>query len=157
MRDFGGGGGGFGDIFGETGGDRRGGADLQIRLALTLEEIADGAHKEVTLKKQVGCDTCDGSGARDQTSRTTCPTCNGRGIVRQVSRSLFGQFVREAPCPECDGNGEIIRDPCPSCRGTGTVRGEKRIAIDVPRRRVDRQLHPVARPGGRWSARVRSR
>ncbi len=133
MRDFGFGG-GF-DFFGEGGGGRgdgRSGSDLQIRLELTLEEIATGVKKEITLKKQVACDTCSGSGAAAGSKRSSCATCGGRGAVRQVSRSLFGQFVREALCPECRGSGETIGQPCDQCRGEGTVRGEKRIAVQVP-------------------------
>ncbi|MEJ2055070.1 MAG: DnaJ domain-containing protein, partial [Calditrichaceae bacterium] len=59
---------GFGDIFG-SGSSRRGrrtsnrGSDLQIRLKLTLEEIATGARKKIKVKKQVHCDECNGTGS----------------------------------------------------------------------------------------------
>jgi molecular chaperone DnaJ len=132
MRDFGFG--GF-DFFGGAAGggvDHRRGSDLQIRLRLTLEEIAAGAQKKITVKKQVTCETCGGSGARGQGGTASCATCGGNGVVRQVSRSLFGQFVRESVCPECEGAGEVIRDPCGQCRGEGRVRGESTITVKVP-------------------------
>jgi molecular chaperone DnaJ len=132
MRDFGFGG-GF-DFFGgaERRGDGRRGSDLQLRLKLSLEEIAEGVQKKITVKKKIVCETCNGSGAREGTGKTACPTCSGRGVVRQVSRSLFGQFVRESVCPDCDGLGEIISQPCRKCRGEGCHAGDQTIAVKVP-------------------------
>jgi molecular chaperone DnaJ len=52
------GGGGFGDIFNMAGGGRRTvqrGTDLQIRLKLTLEEIATGVSKKIKIKKMIKC------------------------------------------------------------------------------------------------------
>jgi molecular chaperone DnaJ len=133
MRDFGFGGFDFfGGGAGETTGDRRRGSDLQLKLRLTLEEIAAGVKKTLSVKKQVRCATCDGTGAASGSSRMTCSTCGGRGVVRQVSRSLFGQFVRESACPQCDGLGEIVRDPCRDCQGEGRHRGEETITVQVP-------------------------
>ena len=70
---FGGAGGAFGSMFG-GGGRRRGprrGRDLRIVLELSLEEIDEGVTKTVALKRLDGCGTCDGSGARPGTSKTT--------------------------------------------------------------------------------------
>src|SRR5438093_2809963 len=53
MRDFGGDMGGFEDFFGGRAGGRRGparGDDLQVRLRLTLEEIAEGVEKKIRVK-----------------------------------------------------------------------------------------------------------
>ena len=68
MRDFGGEG-AFEDLFGGGGGGRRArpgqtgsrGDDLQVRLALTLEEVASGVEKKINLKILDPCDRCDGN------------------------------------------------------------------------------------------------
>jgi molecular chaperone DnaJ len=132
MRDFGGGIGGF-DIFGgdRRGGDRRGN-DLQLRLAMTLEEVAVGIKKQIKLRKLVPCSDCKGSGARKGTRPVTCTACAGRGEVRQVSRSFFGQFISVQVCRECQGVGETVRDPCPSCEGEGRLQGEVMVSVTVP-------------------------
>jgi molecular chaperone DnaJ len=129
---FGGGGGGF---FGQQrggGSTRIRGNDLQVRLTLTLEEIATGVKKKLKVKRYAGCPECGGSGARKGTERKTCPTCKGSGQVRQVSSTFLGQFVNIQTCPQCHGEGKITSDPCPNCKGDGRVRQETVIDVDIP-------------------------
>jgi molecular chaperone DnaJ len=131
MRDFGGG--AFGDIFGETRGGRSGrGRDLQVKVRLTLEEIAAGATKTLKLRKQVVCELCDGSGAAAGNSPTVCEQCKGQGQVRRVQRTLLGQFMNVVTCPACHGEGRVISHPCGDCSGSGTLRGERKIEVKVP-------------------------
>jgi len=136
MRDFGGFG-GFEDLFGGgTGGRRRGavrrGNDLQVRLRLTLREVASGVKKKIKVSKFIPCATCGGSGAKAGSSRTTCSACNGTGEIRQVSRSLFGQFVNITTCPACGGEGSVVKNLCPACGGEGRTKGNKNIEVQIP-------------------------
>lgn len=127
----------FEDVFGRPRGRRRGqgrpGTDLRVRLALTLEEIAEGTERQIKLRKFVACEPCDGTGAENpQEGFRTCPTCNGSGEVRQVSSSFFGQFVNVAPCPTCEGEGRTIEEKCHVCEGEGRVKGEETVEVEVP-------------------------
>ncbi len=128
----------FGDIFGHrTSRGRRGsrhtrGQDLQMKLRLSLEEIAHGTTKKIKIKKQVVCEACSGTGQKKGSQPIVCPTCNGRGEVRQVSQSIFGRFVNVSVCPHCRGEGKIISDPCDVCRGEGRVTGEETITLNIP-------------------------
>lgn len=136
MRDFGGPG-GFGDLFEEGGGagrrprERRGNT-LELRLPLTLEEIATGTEKRVKVRHLRVCKTCKGTGAKEGTSRITCPKCHGSGQIRQVQRSIFGQLINVSTCDRCHGEGTIVENPCPVCHGEGRVREQSEIAIKVP-------------------------
>jgi len=127
---------GFGDIFGGGGGRKRGsnrrGSDLQVKLRLTLEEIATGAKKKIKIKKQVPCQECNGSGSAQYSRTISCTTCHGSGEVRQVSQSLFGQMINVTTCPRCRGEGQTIENPCRSCHGSGRVNDTKLIEINVP-------------------------
>ena len=135
-------GGGFGsifdDLFGDTGARRSAGPrkqrgnDLQIRLKLSLEEIATGVTKQLKIKKQVVCQECGGSGVARGSRPQTCPMCHGSGEVREVSQSIFGRFVNITTCPRCGGTGSIVTDPCPVCRGEGRVHGEETIEVSIP-------------------------
>ncbi|WP_420454711.1 molecular chaperone DnaJ [Rubrivirga sp.] len=127
----------FEDVFGRRPGQRRGqgrpGTDLRVRLALTLEEIAEGVERQLKLRKYVGCEHCEGTGAEDkQDGFSTCPTCQGSGEVRQVSTSFFGQFVNVQPCPTCEGEGRTIDERCRVCEGQGRVKGEESVTVEVP-------------------------
>jgi molecular chaperone DnaJ len=138
MRDFGGS--GFEDIFGGGFGGgpagrtraARQGQNLQVRLKLTLEEIATGVSKKIKLRRMGRCTTCGGSGARAGSSPSSCPDCGGAGQVRHVQRSLLGQFVSVAPCRRCQGTGRVVVDPCETCRGEGRTQVTETLSVDVP-------------------------
>jgi molecular chaperone DnaJ len=136
MRDFGGAGGGFGDLFEQAGPGRRPrerrGNTLEIRLPLTLEEISTGTEKHVKVRHMRACKVCKGSGAKPGTSRKTCPRCQGSGQIRQVQRSIFGQLINVTTCDRCHGEGTIVEDPCDACSGEGRVREQSEISIKVP-------------------------
>jgi molecular chaperone DnaJ len=135
MRDFGGFGSVFDNFFGTTTQTRQGyrkGQDLQVKLKLTLEEIATGVEKKIKLKRLQKCNECGGTGAAKGSSKKTCPRCQGAGQIRRVSRSLFGQFVNVTTCDYCNGEGRIIDKPCPECRGDGRTKGESTISVKIP-------------------------
>jgi molecular chaperone DnaJ len=134
MRDFGGDLGGLDELFGgAAGGARRAGADrgddLQVRLKLTLEEIASGVQKKIRVRHLRACETCGGKGGSGE---QTCAQCKGAGRVRHVQQSIFGQFVNVATCPACGGAGKTLREPCKTCHGDGRVSHTDTIAVDVP-------------------------
>jgi molecular chaperone DnaJ len=127
---------GLNDFFGARGArpesGRRRGADIQVRLRLTLEEIARGATKKIKLRRQQRCTRCKGTGAEPGTSTSVCNACRGAGQVRSVSNSLFGQFVNVTACPTCGGSGTVIKEPCHECHGDGRVRSEATLSVKVP-------------------------
>nr|WP_316616217.1 molecular chaperone DnaJ [uncultured Alistipes sp.] len=137
----------FGDIFGghfgggfsgggfNSGGGRNRvnrGSDLRIKVKLTLKEIVNGTTKKLKINKQIACDQCGGTGAKDKDSYATCTTCNGSGYVTQVVNTFFGRTQTSQPCPTCHGEGKIITTPCSKCHGEGVVRGEEVIEIKIP-------------------------
>jgi molecular chaperone DnaJ len=139
MEDFGFGGGGgggggfgFGDPFGGGARARPRGRDRQVRLPLTLDEIARGVTKKIRVRKIVACQTCEGSGAKDPSDVTTCPECQGTGQIKQVVRTLLGQTVNVQTCRRCRGAGQTVVTPCPTCRGEGRVEGEETVEVKVP-------------------------
>ncbi len=135
---FGGGGGSpFDSFFGggqSTRGGRRvaRGSNLRIKVKLTLEEIAKGVEKKIKVNKQVVCQSCSGSGAKDKSSVSTCRTCGGSGAVRRVTNTILGQMQTTSTCPTCNGEGSEITAKCGTCHGEGLSRGEETISIQIP-------------------------
>jgi molecular chaperone DnaJ len=131
MREFG----GFGDFEGGPGGAgarARKGRDLQLRVKLTLNEIANGVEKQIRVSKQVLCETCHGSGAKAGSQPVQCENCQGTGQIKQVQRTILGQFVNVTECNVCHGEGTLVKDKCLDCRGTGTVRGNDTVTVKIP-------------------------
>ncbi|MBQ2918632.1 MAG: DnaJ domain-containing protein, partial [Bacteroidales bacterium] len=136
---FGGGFGGFGGGFGGFGGGRGGqqqrvyrGRDIRVRVKLTLEEIAKGVEKEISIEKSVPCSDCGGKGTKNSSDIKTCPACKGTGQVQRVVNSFLGQTVTYSTCQQCGGEGKIISNPCRTCGGTGLVRKRETIKVKIP-------------------------
>jgi len=108
------------------------GADLRYDLTLEFEEAIFGVEKEIKVRRNENCSTCNGSGAEPGTHKETCAKCNGKGQVQYVQQSPFGQFVRVGTCDACSGTGEVIKEKCHTCRGTGKEMKDKKIKVKIP-------------------------
>jgi len=123
----------FGDIFGNSrmGGGGRApsrGADVEVRLGMTLEEAFAGVTKDVKVLRRTACGTCGGTGAAAGTSPEVCQHCGGRG---QVMHSQ-GFLMISTTCPVCRGEGRVVRKPCNNCDGTGLDHQEETLQVSVP-------------------------
>jgi molecular chaperone DnaJ len=131
------GGGGFDFGFGGSGSGQAQqrtyrGRDIRTSVKLTLEEIASGCEKEVTIERNRPCPDCQGKGAKSSADIKTCPTCNGRGQTQRVVNSLFGRAVSYETCPQCGGEGQVITNPCRRCNGTGLERRRETVKVKIP-------------------------
>ncbi len=133
------GGGGRGDPFdsffggGRSGGFRKEkGSDLRVRLTLSLKEMAQGVKKTIKVRRYVGCEACDGSGAEEGSKKSTCTTCMGQGQVKQVTNTFLGQMYTATTCPTCHGEGKIIEKKCKQCGGDGRNSKDDEIEVDIP-------------------------
>ena len=130
-------GGAFSGFGGFGGGGRQGtrtvrGRDIRTRVRLTLEEIALGCEKEVTIERNRPCPECDGKGTKNSSDIKTCPTCNGTGQVQNVTNSFFGRTVSYNVCPNCNGTGKTVSNPCRHCKGTGLERRKETVKVKIP-------------------------
>jgi molecular chaperone DnaJ len=126
----GGGGGIFEEMFGGggRGGDGRDGSDLRYDLEITLEDAARGVEKEISFRKLVTCERCDGSGAEPGSKKVTCPTCRGAGQIRRSG----GIIVFTQTCPTCGGTGKRIEKACTVCHGEGRLPKTTKLNVRIP-------------------------
>ena len=128
---------GFSDIFGGGGSRSHGsriykGADLRLKVHLTLEEVNTGVTKKFKVRKDVPCPDCKGSGSADGSGSETCSQCNGSGVVYRTQRSMFGMMQTQSECPTCGGEGQIIKNKCKRCQGTGVIKDNDIVEINIP-------------------------
>ena len=132
--------GGFGDIFdaffgGATTTARQApqrGADLRYRATISLEEVAFGCEREITITRLEHCSLCQGIGSKPGSQPSRCPECNGAGQVRRVQSSIFGRFVTTTTCSRCQGEGRVITEPCLQCHGAGNEKRQRKITVKIP-------------------------
>jgi molecular chaperone DnaJ len=101
------------------------GPDLETSMDITLEEAFRGATRSITLKREVACSSCGGSGAE---ASQVCSRCKGAGSVKQ-SR---GVFRLSQPCPACKGNGRVVTKVCSTCRGKGSTASTGTVKVKIP-------------------------
>ncbi len=159
----------FEDIFGDVGGifdsffsradSRRGGRrrsaagrgdDLRYELRLPFEEAIFGTKAEIAYRRYEACESCDGAGTADSSSRSICPTCGGSGQVRRNS----GFFSIATTCPSCGGEGDVIQDPCRPCQGTGRQQKNRRLRVTIPAGIKDSQQIPLLGQGDAGTGRA---
>ncbi|KAL9110231.1 MAG: hypothetical protein Q9227_005138 [Pyrenula ochraceoflavens] len=133
---FGGGGGPFGGMFG--GGMRDTGPKKARTIhhvhKVSLEDIYKGKVSKLALQKSVICPTCDGRGGKEGAVRT-CSGCGGSG-AKTMMRQMGPMIQRfQTVCPDCQGEGEMIRDKdrCKKCMGKKTIVERKVLHVHVDR------------------------
>lgn len=132
----------FGDIFSQFFGDRgmggqqrktvNKGENVVKEIKISFLDAVLGATHIVTYHCNQVCPDCKGTGAKGGTAYETCSHCSGSGQVRMVQNSIFGQTVRIATCPKCNGTGKKVIEKCPTCHGKTVVRKEVKLPINIP-------------------------
>jgi molecular chaperone DnaJ len=101
--------------------------DKIITVEIDPLESYTSPNKDITYRREVGCNTCSGSGGEKQ----NCGTCNGQGFVMQrVGNGMFQQII-QSECPTCRGRGFFITKACYDCNATGTKGEMKTINIHI--------------------------
>lgn len=123
---------GLGDIFGDIFGTRKGaerayskGSDIITALEVSFEEAFSGTTRSISVKREVVCASCRGTGAE---AFENCSRCKGTGRI-QSSR---GFFRMSQTCPDCGGTGRRVTRVCKACGGRGKVVTTESIKVKIP-------------------------
>lgn len=141
--------GGFGGFGGGNGGSRPQryqGADLRLKVKVSLKEVATGTKKKFKVRKNVTCTHCHGSGSEDG-KIDTCSQCKGSGYVVRTVNTMLGRMQTQSPCPQCNGTGQTIKNKCHECGGKGVIPGEEIIEINIPAGVMDGMIMTVEGKG----------
>ena len=85
--------------------DGQGGDDLEADIWVTLEEVAHGAVRPITMRRSVNCPSCFGVG---QYNGHRCEKCQGTGHTERTDRYKvkIPQGIPEGTCLRIPGQGE---------------------------------------------------
>ncbi len=151
-----GGGGGFGDMFGDLfgGGAQRQrraprpakGNDLEATTTLGFEDALNGTTISLRLTSDAPCPTCSGTGGKPGTRPHICPECEGAGFV---VANRGGGFSMNETCPVCGGRQLVYDEACPTCHGSGHGPSTRTIQARIPAGVKDGQKIRLRGKGGK--------
>lgn len=139
LRERAGGGGGFGDMFGDLfrggGGTRtqarrpQKGSDVETTATISFNDAIDGVTISLRLTSDAPCPDCSGTGGKPGTRPHICPQCDGAGMV---AATVGGAFTLNETCPACQGRQLVYDEPCPTCHGSGRGMSARAIQARIP-------------------------
>lgn len=127
----------FGDLFNHSRGQsyrqKRKGRNLRIKLGITIEDIVNGVHKKVSIKRSSQCSSCNGNGSKNGNSHYSCPSCGGSGTVIIQQVTPLGVMRQQSTCTNCQGSGSVIKEACSPCGGLGIHHKQEEVDIKIPK------------------------
>jgi len=105
--------------------------DLHYELTIEFKEAVFGCEKEISIKKNILCKSCNGTGAKDN-ELETCSKCNGNGRLKINQRTPWGVINQTIRCDNCEGKGQIPKSRCRNCSGFGIVVSKEKFKIKIP-------------------------
>uniref|UniRef100_A0A6C0JDH8 J domain-containing protein n=1 Tax=viral metagenome TaxID=1070528 RepID=A0A6C0JDH8_9ZZZZ len=108
-------------------------ADTIYNLEITLEEIYNGAIKQLSLQKNVICKLCKGIGGKES-EEIICVVCRGEGSTETVRQLAPGMTQRmHMLCNNCGGKRKVteIKYKCDKCNGKRVVLEKKILEVNI--------------------------
>lgn len=106
----------------------------QEKRNITLKEYFTKNFINITLQRDVKCDSCEATGFIDKQPHI-CKKCNGSGMTVQIIRQ--GPMIQQIqqPCPYCKGRKYDPDAPnkCKKCNGNCTIKMDEDIEVPVPK------------------------
>lgn len=104
-------------------------ANIEMQLAISLEEAAAGCMKEVQSQSVIKsvCTRCNGKRAEPGTGTAKCGSCGGTG-----RSNMFLHAGSTGPCVVCKGVGENPLKFCSLCEGKGETVAKRSVKVKVP-------------------------
>ena len=127
------------DIYGEEGLDqehnlmnqnKERGPDARVDVQVTLEDLYNGASREISMEKNIVCPKCHGTGGKLGKTKQ-CPVCKGRGVTIQNVNMMGFNMQMQQPCNRCKGKGIIFSEVCPHCNGRRVIKDKKTLKVEI--------------------------
>lgn len=105
--------------------------DVATEIKITLKDFYNGKNVDLKLDLMDSCEVCKGTGSADGVKHS-CDTCQGRGRILQRRNFGNGMIQQiETVCPNCRGQGNLIKNKCKTCHGQGAYQHSKIFNVHV--------------------------
>jgi len=98
--------------------------DIELAATISFKDSVLGTKHDVTYKRKIKCDSCEGSGEAE--INNGCTTCGGKGII--ISRN--GNMISQTTCHKCFGRTNS--ENCKKCNQKGFLETATAISINIP-------------------------
>jgi DnaJ homolog subfamily A member 2 len=105
-----------------------------IQINITLEEAYLGGKKNIEFERKRTCAKCKGTGSANPAANSKCSGCQGKGIKLVVQRMGNMILQQQTTCPDCNGEGNVIKDKCKTCKGERIASEKKKLEIEIDHR-----------------------
>lgn len=95
-------------------------------INVNLYEAIFGTTKEIEVKFEDVCSTCNCSG---YSKFEDCSSCSGTGSIKEP---IEKGFVFSNPCQDCRGVGRFPLEACEDCKGRKFVSAAKSFSVKIP-------------------------
>jgi len=102
-----------------------------IQMKITLEESYNGGKKTCDFQRKRTCKKCSGTGSANPAATAKCNGCNGKGIKLVTQRMGNMLLQTQTTCPDCGGEGQVIKDKCKDCKGEKIATETKTLEIEL--------------------------
>jgi molecular chaperone DnaJ len=107
------------------------GKDIEVDILLSLEESLNGCKKELkieSVKRDLNCNDCSGSGKDVNGKKIPCKSCAGHGKIISSRKHVMNVIT----CDVCNGLGVLFISSCKTCHGSGKTKSIKFVSIFIP-------------------------
>lgn len=99
-------------------------SNKNLNISISFKESVLGCQKNLSFKRNVKCEVCDGQGSKK--INNNCTTCGGGGIVTKIQ----GNIMMKTTCGACRGFSKV--EKCIPCNEQGVVEADTSVAINIP-------------------------
>ena len=102
-----------------------------VQLKITLEDAYNGGKKTVDFQRKRNCKKCKGTGSANPAATAKCSGCNGKGVKLITQRMGNMLLQTTTTCPDCSGEGQMIKEKCKDCKGEKICSETKILEIEL--------------------------
>lgn len=121
-----------------------------VQMKINLKDAFIGGKKEFEFSRRIICKPCNGTGSANPAANNKCGGCQGKGIKMVMQRMGHIVLQSQQTCPDCKGEGQVIKDKCKTCKGEKVQYVQKKMSVDVDKGVPDGHRYPFPDQGDEY-------